>query len=81
MFRIYFRMMKNHEGNPKNEAKYFNWTDSSWSSFMLRFMQCLEPRFFDDKEIIHCDMEEVNEIIFIEKGNVRQNSLIKHSTQ
>ena len=63
-------MMKENVINPQKDAKYYTWYDSSWSSFMLKFMQSLEPRYFEDKEIIQSDMEEVNEIIFIESGNV-----------
>ena len=63
-------MMKENVINPQKDAKYYTWYDSGWSSFMLKFMQSLEPRYFEDKEIIQSDMEEVNEIIFIESGNV-----------
>ena len=37
---------------------------------MLKFMQHLEPRHYKGQEIVHADMEEVNEIIFISTGEV-----------
>lgn len=37
---------------------------------MVALMQQLEPRLFQMNEIIFHDMEEVNEIIFVQHGDV-----------
>ena len=37
---------------------------------MVSLMQLLEPRLFQMNEIIFHDMEEVNEIIFVQQGDV-----------
>jgi hypothetical protein len=43
---------------------------------MVAVMQRLEPRQFLPSEIIYHDMEEVNEIIFIQTGDVSSFSNI-----
>jgi hypothetical protein len=37
---------------------------------MIAFMTCLEPRSYKKDEIIMRDLEEVEEILFVLKGDV-----------
>ena len=37
---------------------------------MMAIMQSLEPRFFKKDDLIYHDLEEVNEIMFVLKGDV-----------
>lgn len=65
LFKNYFQMFRDELVTNKRQSKYFGWSDSHWSSFMVSLMQLLEPRLFQMNEIIFHDMEEVNEIIFV----------------
>jgi len=60
MFRDDLHMTLN-----KRVSKYYTWTDSQWSSFMVAIMQNLEPRLYIQNENIFHDMEEVEEIIYV----------------
>ena len=46
---------------------------------MIAFMRSLEPRKYHKDEIIMRDLEEVEEIIFVLKGEVRYQSLFLKS--
>lgn len=63
-------MFRDEQITSKRQSKYLGWQDSHWSSFMVALMQQLEPRLFQMNEIIFHDMEEVNEIIFVQHGDV-----------
>lgn len=57
------------ELNYENERiRAYNWKDGIYSSFMIKFLKKLEPRFYRSGEIILKDMEEVEEIQFVIKG-------------
>ena len=57
-------------GINKIPNKYYTWQDTKWSSFMVSFLKNLEPRRFKKGEIIYRDLEEVEEIYFINSGDV-----------
>lgn len=52
-------------------SKYFTWVDPQWASFMIKLMQNLEPRKILAEEFIYRDLDPVDEIIFVQTGNVR----------
>ena len=50
--------------------KRYTWKDLNYQSFMLAILRALEPRHFDKDEIILRDLDEVEEVIFVLKGEV-----------
>lgn len=54
----------------KQRIKYYNWDNRKYCSFMIGFMRSLEPRRYKNDEIILRDLEEVEEIQFVLKGEV-----------
>lgn len=48
--------------------KFFGWRDKRYCSFMINLLRLLEPRQFQAEEIIYRDLEEVDEILFVTKG-------------
>ena len=54
----------------KRQSKYYTWTDTQWSSFMVALMLDLEPRKYQAGELIYKDMEEVQEFYFVLQGDV-----------
>jgi len=52
----------------KKSLGTYEWTDRHYCSFMIRFLSCLEPRQYQKDEIILRDLEEVEEILFVIKG-------------
>ena len=70
-FKIYFSIPReNFIVNAKLLTKYYNWNDKRYSRFMIALLRALEPRKFKKDEIILRDQDEVEEIIFITKGEV-----------
>jgi len=63
MFQIHFSMQKDESialGNDKDNNLYA-WADAQYSDFMIRILQLLEPRYFDPKDFIFEEGDEVNE--------------------
>jgi len=50
--------------------RFYTWKDQFYREFMLKFLQCLEPRFESRGTILLDELEECNEIIFVYKGSV-----------
>ena len=70
-FKMYFQMLKDETTLVnKKGTKYYTWQDSQWSSFMIHFIKNLEPRRFQQGEIIYRDLEETEEIYFVTSGDV-----------
>lgn len=46
----------------------YTWFDDSYRFFMLEILKNLEPRFEEKDTILIEELDEVNEIIFLEKG-------------
>lgn len=51
-------------------SKYIDWSDRKYSSFMISIMRGLEPRQYQKNDIILKDRDEVEEILFVLKGDV-----------
>ena len=47
---------------------FYSYEDEDYCQFMIRFMQFVEIRKFKEKEIIHYELEECNEILFVLSG-------------
>ena len=65
MFRIHFKFTKeskNPESNSKqNPLETYTWEDNIYQQFMIKILESLEPRFYELKELIFKEGEEVNE--------------------
>ena len=42
-------------------TNFYEWPDTQYSQFMIQILQYLEPRFFEPKEFIFEEDDEVNE--------------------
>lgn len=51
-----------------NMHSRYTWFDDSYRFFMLEILKNLEPRFEEKDTILIEELDEVNEIIFLEKG-------------
>jgi hypothetical protein len=56
------------EGEAKIEHAFFKWDNEEYQSFMIQILKSLEPRRFEKMEIIYLELDEVNELSFIEQG-------------
>lgn len=56
------------EGETKIEHAYYKWDDVMYQNFMIKILKSLEPRIFQRQETIYVELDEVNEILFIEQG-------------
>ena len=54
----------------RKRIRYYDWKNRMYCSFMIAFMRSLEPRLYKKDEIILRDLEEVEEIQFVLKGEV-----------
>ena len=65
MFQIHFKMQREENiaaGNQNDgSANFYEWPDTQYSAFMISILQSLEPRFFEPKEFIFEEEDEVNE--------------------
>lgn len=61
-------MVRDDLSSVKKQSKYLSWKDSAWSSFMVMFMHKLEPRHYNADEVVYHDMEETEEILFVQQG-------------
>lgn len=60
--------MKGSENMPRIDYAFYTWSDLQYQTMMLEILGRLEPRKFDAHETIYFELDEVNEIIFIETG-------------
>ena len=49
---------------------FYNWDDLNYANFIIDFLKILEPRQIGPKETIADELYEVNEILFLEQGQV-----------
>lgn len=70
LFRTHFKLIKDTgtEANP-NKRVLYSWEDTQYQQFMIKTLQRLEPRFFQPKEFILEEGEEVNEQIYVTSGS------------
>ena len=66
-FRSYFKLPCIDKKNPP-KLVFKTWDDKKYSSFMIKFMQKLEPRQFFKGDLILQDQDDVDEIYFVMKG-------------
>lgn len=75
-FKKFFDFPKDTQ-NPKDgetdrvriDYAFFTWNDVQYQNFMIEILKSLEPRLFKAREVIYVELDEVNEIIFIEHGD------------
>lgn len=71
-FKDYFKMPRDIDApiNDMRYTNYYTWEDQEYRQFMMHLLTHLEPR----KELAGCvlleELEEVNEVIFFEKGTI-----------
>ena len=68
-FTIFKRGYKNLYYQKLNIRSLYTWSDTEYQNFMKMFLQSLEPRFLEEKEIILDEDDKCQEIIFIFKGD------------
>jgi hypothetical protein len=68
LFRTHFKMIKEREkerdasvASVSSKRMPYTWEDTQYQSFMVKILQKLEPRFYQAKEFILEEGEEVNE--------------------
>lgn len=49
---------------------FYTWDDLNYANFIIDFLKILEPRHIAPKETISDELYEVNEIFFLQHGNV-----------
>jgi len=53
----------------KNKPRtFYTWQDIPYREFMMQVLRSLEPRFYKKKTIMVDELDEMLEIIFIDKG-------------
>lgn len=73
MFKIFIKNFKKFfefkkETNSNITHTYYSWNDVYYQNFMIEMLKQLEPIKFPPRETIHYELDEVNEILFIQKG-------------
>ena len=48
----------------------YTWDNYNYRSFMIALLHGLQPRKYDKGELIYTQLEEINEVIFVERGNI-----------
>jgi hypothetical protein len=72
LFRSFINTFKNFFVIPKHidqQHSYFKWTDEVYADFMISLMKFLEPRTYKVGQIIHEELSEVEECLFVLKGS------------
>ena len=58
----------NKDDTIRIDYSFFTWNDVQYQNFMIDILKNLEPRIFSPREVIYVELDEVNEILFIESG-------------
>lgn len=69
LFRTHFKLVKEENLQNPSKRKLWNWEDLRYQSFMIKTLQKLEPRYYNPKEFILEEGEEVNEQVYIIAGS------------
>ena len=64
-FRVFFDLPKT---DTKIEHAYYKWDNEEYQEFMIEILKSLEPRTILENILFYEELDEVNEILFIEKG-------------
>jgi len=70
-FKKFFDFPKetaNKDDTIRIDYSFFTWNDVQYQNFMIDILKNLEPRIFSPREVIYVELDEVNEILFIEQG-------------
>ena len=75
-FKKFFDFPKdlNHKSQdeiPRIDYSFYTWSDLQYQNLMIDILGNLEPRKIDALETIYLELDEVNEIIFIESGEYK----------
>jgi len=68
-FKKFFDFPKetaNKDDTIRIDYSFFTWNDVQYQNFMIDILKNLEPRIFSPREVIYVELDEVNEILFIE---------------
>lgn len=65
VFRNYFSIQNNFS---PNKNSFYTWENNRYHSFMIAILQNLEPIHFQAKTVLYNELDDVNEVTFIEKG-------------
>ena len=72
-FRATFHIPKDPEENESNEhlsEVFYSWSDQPYREFMMEVLRNLEPRLEVMGTIIFEELDDINEVIFVQKGSV-----------
>lgn len=64
----HFRFEKKHERIKK--YNYYNWTDQYYRNFMVELLKNLQPRMEEKDIILFNELDDVTEILFLNKGQI-----------
>jgi CRP-like cAMP-binding protein len=53
-----------------NQCSYYTWYDQHYRKFMEALLYSMEPRREERGEILFDELDEVNEVFFIERGQI-----------
>lgn len=70
-FKKFFDFPKespNKDDSIRIDYSFYTWNDVQYQNFMIDILKSLEPRIFAPREVIYVELDEVNEILFIEQG-------------
>lgn len=77
LFRNFLNVFRDTFKIPKDEAKnsvrsgmlpHYTWQDQIYRDFMMQILQKLEPRLMAKNQMIFEELDDINEIIFVQKG-------------
>lgn len=65
---IYKSLFSFHNKNSPNQPSYYTWEDQNYQNFIIALLSNLEPRQEERHVLILEELDEVNEVIFFDKG-------------
>jgi len=66
--RFFSLLNPQYIGDDLKKNAYYNWCHFDYQNFMIAILQRLEPIQFQAKKIIYNELDDVNEVVFIEQG-------------
>ena len=72
LYRTFMKTFRKFFDFPKNKRKgsVFKWTDETYAFYMIKLLRNLEPRKYNQGEILHDELDEILEISFIQHGSI-----------
>lgn len=67
-FDLPMEIRERKEGEPKIEHAFYKWDNEDYQSFMIQMLKSLEPRMIPESVTLFDELDEVNELLFIELG-------------